>query len=393
MDERLPDRPHKGRGAVSNDRSSRFTALRRERTDDGWAASQLSARHGAPADIEPTRADIGSADADESRRKPTNADVDWLDADAGPHDDPSPYDDPSPDTVVARDASRAALTWNRSPDVPFDRSINPYKGCEHGCVYCFARPTHAYLDLSPGLDFETRIFAKQGAPALLRKELNRKGYTPDTITLGANTDPYQPVERRLGITRGVLEVLEEARHPVCIVTKGSCVDRDADILGRMAARGLARVMVSVTTLDRDLARRLEPRAPTPGRRLAAIRALRAAGVPVGVLVAPIVPALNDSELERILQACAEAGADTGGYVLLRLPHEIKDLFAEWLEAHYPDRKAHVLSLVRQARGGDLYDSAAFEKELVDGLTSDDGLVGNSSGDVQAAFAEADSGKY
>ena len=346
MTERLPDRARKGRGAVSNDRSARFTALQRERTDDGWAGNVYGCRR-KPTDVDGDYVDGADADA---------GDVDGVDPPPAedPYDDP--YDDPSPDTVVARDHGRTALTWNHSPDVPFDRSINPYKGCEHGCVYCFARPTHAYLDLSPGLDFETRIFAKEDAPELLRGELAKPSYKPDTITLGANTDPYQPVERRLRITRRILEVLEEARHPVCIVTKGACADRDADILARMAQRGLARVMVSVTTLDPELARKLEPRAPTPRRRLAVVRTLRAAGVPVGVLAAPMIPALNDSELERILEASAAAGADTAGYVLLRLPHEIKDLFAEWLAAHYPDRKDHVLSLVGQMRGGKLYDS-------------------------------------
>jgi DNA repair photolyase len=328
MNARMPDKPRKGRGAVSNDRSRRFTALAYERTDDGWASRSTAAPVAAQS------ADPGPGEA--------------------PWDDP--YDDPPPDTVVGRDASRRALAWNRSPDVPFDRSINPYKGCEHGCVYCFARPTHAYLDLSPGLDFETKIFAKFDAPEQLRAELAKPSYRPATITLGANTDPYQPVERRLGITRRILEVLEEARHPVCIVTKGAAADRDADILARMAERNLARVMLSVTTLDRDLARRLEPRAPTPARRLAAIRTLRAAGVPVGVLAAPMIPALNDGELERLLAAAAEAGADTAGYVLLRLPHEIKDLFAAWLDAHYPARKARVLSLIRQQRGGRAYDA-------------------------------------
>jgi DNA repair photolyase len=258
--------------------------------------------------------------------------------------------------VIGRDAGSAALAWNRSPDVPFDRALNPYKGCEHGCVYCFARPTHAYLDLSPGLDFETRIFAKADAPERLRRELAKPGYTPATITLGANTDPYQPAERRLEISRRVLEVLAEARHPVCIVTKGAAVTRDADILAELAAQRLARVMLSVTTLDRDLARKLEPRAPAPARRLEAIRTLTAAGVPVGVLVAPVIPALTDHELEAILAAAAAAGADTAGYVLLRLPHEIKDLFAEWLEAHAPARKARVLARVRDSRGGGLYDS-------------------------------------
>ncbi|MBK1671106.1 radical SAM protein [Rhodovibrio sodomensis] len=324
MDERIPDRARRGRGAVSNHRSSRFTALQRERTDDGWAGARSA--QGACGD---------AADAP--------ADDDALEG-------------PSPQTVIGIDRSKSALAWNGSPDVPFDRSLNPYKGCEHGCVYCFARPTHAYLDLSPGLDFETRIFAKPDAPDLLRRELAKPGYRPATITLGANTDPYQPAERDHGISRALLAVLEEARHPVCIVTKGAAVTRDADILGRMAARNLARVMVSVTTLDRALCRTLEPRAPQPARRLRAVRALTDAGVPTGVLAAPMIPALNDWELERILEAAADHGADTAGYVLLRLPHEIKHLMEEWLDAHAPGKKDHVLSLIRQARDGALYDA-------------------------------------
>ena len=330
MDERIPDRARKGRGAVSNDRSGRFTALQRERTDDGWAGARSAAA--------PTRADVADSPADD------------LASDAGT------LEGPSPQTVIGTERSKSALAWNASPDVPFDRSLNPYKGCEHGCVYCFARPTHAYLDLSPGLDFETRIFAKPDAPELLRRELAKPGYRPATITLGANTDPYQPAEREHRISRRLLEVLEEARHPVCIVTKGAAVMRDADILGRMAEAKLARVMVSVTTLDRDLCRKLEPRAPQPARRLRAVRTLVDAGVPTGVLAAPMIPALNDWELERILEAAAEHGADTAGYVLLRLPHEIKHLMAEWLDAHAPGKKEHVLSLVRQARDGALYDA-------------------------------------
>ena len=324
MDTRIPDRARKGRGAVSNDRSTRFTALRRERTDDGWAGARSA---GSACD------DAADAPADDDRLV-----------------------GPGPRTSIGIDRSKTALAWNSSPDVPFDRSLNPYKGCEHGCVYCFARPTHAYLDLSPGLDFETRIFAKPDAPQLLRRELAKPGYSPATITLGANTDPYQPAERDHRITRALLEVLEEARHPVCIVTKGAAVTRDADILGRMARRNLARVMVSVTTLDRELCRTLEPRAPQPARRLQAVRTLSHAGVPTGVLAAPMIPALNDWELERILAAAAEHGADTAGYVLLRLPHEIKHLMAEWLDAHAPGKKDHVLSLVRQARDGALYDA-------------------------------------
>src|SRR5262245_54560584 len=260
-------------------------------------------------------------------------------------------------TEVIPEATRRILTTNDSPDVPFDRSINPYKGCEHGCVYCFARPTHAYLGLSPGLDFESKIFSKPEAPALLRQELARRGYRCEMIALGANTDPYQPVERDLRITRGILEVLAEHRHPVGIVTKSNLVLRDLDLLREMASENLAAVFVSITTLDPELARRMEPRAPTPSRRVEAVRELSAAGVPVGVLASPMIPGLNDSELESILEAGADAGARTAGYVLLRLPHEVKELFEEWIHVHYPTRAARVLHLVRECRGGELYDSS------------------------------------
>jgi DNA repair photolyase len=271
--------------------------------------------------------------------------------------DPPPEEDaPAPlRTVVTPESSRTILTRNDSPDVPFDVSINPYRGCEHGCVYCFARPTHAYLGLSPGLDFESRIVSKPDAPALLRRALGRPGYRPEPIALGANTDPYQPVERRLRITRGILEVLAEHRHPVTIVTKSDLVLRDLDLLGPLAAQRLAGVMVSLTTLDNDLARRMEPRAPEPGRRLRALGELGRAGVPAGVLTSPMILGLNDHELERLLEAAVEAGARSAGYILLRLPLEIKDLFRDWLQAHYPLKADRVLGLVRDTRGGRLYD--------------------------------------
>lgn len=259
-------------------------------------------------------------------------------------------------TTVTPEQTRTILSRNDSPDISFDRSINPYKGCEHGCVYCFARPTHSYLGLSPGLDFETKIVSKPEAARLLREELRRPGYRCEVIALGANTDPYQPVERELKITRSILEVLKEHRHPVGIVTKGSLVLRDLDLLAPMAVMRLATVMISITTLDRDLARRMEPRAASPERRLATLRALNEAGVPTGVLSSPMIPGLNDAELERILEAAASAGARTAGYVILRLPHELQSIFGEWLEAHYPLRAAHVLNLVRETRGGKLYDS-------------------------------------
>jgi DNA repair photolyase len=259
-------------------------------------------------------------------------------------------------TVVTPDSTRSILARNDSPDVPFDVSINPYRGCEHGCIYCFARPTHAYLGLSPGLDFETRIFSKPRAAELLREELSKKSYVCQPIALGANTDPYQPVERELGITRSILEVLAEHEHAVSVVTKSQLVLRDLDILGPMAKKDLASVFVSITTLDPELARRMEPRASTPEKRLETIRGLSEAGVPCGVLASPMIPALNDSELERILKESALAGAVTAGYILLRLPLELKDLFSEWLEAHYPTKAKHVEALVRETRGGALYRS-------------------------------------
>jgi len=260
-------------------------------------------------------------------------------------------------TTVTPEITRTIISTNDSPDIPFDRSINPYRGCEHGCVYCFARPTHAYLGLSPGLDFETRLFSKPDAARLLREELRRPGYTCRTIALGANTDPYQPIERGLGITRAVLEVLAEHRHPVTVVTKSALVERDLDLLAAMARDRLASVMVSIGTLDGALARRMEPRAATPSRRLATLRALAAAGVPTGVLASPMIPGLNDSEVEAIVAAAAGTGAVSADYVVLRLPLEIKDLFREWLESQVPLRAGRVLALVRDLRGGRLYDPA------------------------------------
>ena len=248
------------------------------------------------------------------------------------------------------------ITRNSSPDIPFDRSINPYRGCEHGCIYCYARPSHAWLGLSPGQDFETRLVMKPDAARLLRRELAGKGYRPRVIALGTNTDPYQPIERKHRITREILEVLRDCRHPVGIVTKSSLVLRDRDILGDMAADNLVRVYVSVTTLDRELARRMEPRAPTPARRLGTIAALAAADIPVGAMFAPVIPGLNDHEMEAILAAAHAAGAASAGHVLLRLPLEVAALFREWLEAHYPDRAVRVMKLVRDCRGGRDNDS-------------------------------------
>src|SRR6202167_141832 len=265
-------------------------------------------------------------------------------------------------TTVTADVTRKIIARNDSPDISFDRSINPYRGCEHGCVYCFARPTHAYLGLSPGLDFESKLFMKPNAPELLERELSAPGYVPKIIAIGTNTDPYQPIERRYQIMRGILEVLDRAGHPVGIVTKSSLVLRDLDILARMARRDLVKVAISVTTLDAKLARIMEPRAPSPARRLEALRQLVNAGIPTSTLVAPVIPAINDAELERILEAVAEAGVRNAGYVLLRLPLEVRDLFREWLMANFPDRYRHVFKLVRDTRGGKDYDSS-FGKRM------------------------------
>ena len=299
--------PRKGRGAISNP-AVRFESTARDAFDDGWG---------------------------------TLADLSEL---------------PPLPTTLLRERAKSAMAWNESPDIGFDRSINPYRGCEHGCVYCYARPSHAYVGYSPGLDFETKLLFKPDLPALLEKELSRPGYVAKPVALGANTDPYQPIERGLLITRQVLEVLERFGHPVTIVTKSAGVLRDLDILGRMAKRNLVHVCLSVTTLDPVLARRMEPRAATPLRRLQAIRALTEAGVPAGVLAAPMIPGLNDAELERILSESCKAGATRAGYVLLRLPLEIRQLFEEWLQAHVPDRAARVLALVRETRDGRAYDS-------------------------------------
>ncbi|MFL6626567.1 MAG: PA0069 family radical SAM protein [Burkholderiaceae bacterium] len=278
-------------------------------------------------------------------------DLDYLDA----------LRDDLPDAAIPTETTlveaKSIISRNDSPDIGFDRSINPFLGCEHGCIYCYARPTHAYLGLSPGLDFETKLTAKTNAAALLRKELSARNYQPQLIALGANTDPYQPVEKELQVTRAVLQVLDEFNHPVAITTKSALVVRDIDILGPMAARGLARVAMSIGTIDAAIARAMEPRANSPARRLQAIEKLTRAGVPTSVIVAPIVPALTDAHLERVIELAANAGADSAHYVLLRLPLEVRDLFVEWLEAHYPLRAKHVMSLVNQMRGGKDYDAA------------------------------------
>ncbi|MGE0577186.1 PA0069 family radical SAM protein [Reyranella sp.] len=323
-DDPIPEPVHRGRGALSNE-SSRYDSEKRIRTTDGWEAG--SPEGGASAE---------AADDDDAL--------------------------PPLRTTLTRDATRTILARNSSPDIPFDRSINPYRGCEHGCIYCFARPTHAYLGLSPGLDFETKILFKPDAAALLTAELASPKYRPDVIAMGTNTDPYQPVERELKITRQILRVLSDFNNPVGIVTKNHMVTRDIDILGGMARRNLAEVFVSVTTLDKDLARTMEPRASAPHRRLAAIRALAAAGVPVGVMTSPMIPGLNDHEMEAILEAASDAGATRAGFIVLRLPLEIKELFEEWLRQHRPDRAERVLSLIRQLRGGALYQ-AEFGKRM------------------------------
>ena len=259
-------------------------------------------------------------------------------------------------TELRIEVPRSLITYNRSPDLPFDRSINPYRGCEHGCIYCFARPSHAYLGLSPGLDFETRLVARPEAAAVLRRELSARAYRVDTIAIGTNTDPYQPLERDMGITRACLEVLAEFNHPVAIVTKGTLVERDIDILAPMAALGLARVGISVTTLDADLARRMEPRAPSPARRLAVIRRLSGAGIPVRVMASPMVPGLTDHELEAILAEGKAAGAEAASWIMLRLPREVSALWQEWLAEHAPGKAARVMARLREMHGGKDYDA-------------------------------------
>ncbi len=290
----------KGRGARSNE-TSRFLTGQREDFDDGWTAED---------------------------------------------DQPKPLR-----TVIQPDHAKTIIASNDSPDIGFNRSINPYRGCEHGCIYCYARPAHAYLGLSPGLDFESKLFFKPFAHELLGKELSKKAYRPQVIHIGGDTDPYQPAERRLRVTRQVIETLYRFKHPFTLITKSALVLRDLDILGPAAAEGLCRVALSVTTLDRKLARSMEPRAATPGKRLEAVKALSAAGIPTAVMFAPVIPALNDHELEAVLEASAQAGARTAGYVVIRLPREISSLFQQWLSSDHPGRAARVMSLIRQTRGG------------------------------------------
>ena len=315
-----PRTPVRGRGAVSNPRG-RFEKTAHESFDDGWNLEDAPQPHAA--------------------------------------------------TQLFIDHARSIITRNDSPDIPFTQSVNPYRGCEHGCVYCYARPAHAYLDLSPGLDFETKLFYKPDAAALLERELRKPGYKPEWISLGANTDPWQPVERKLGITRGILEVLARFRHPVGIVTKGAVlIERDLDLLADMARDGLVFVAISVTTLDPELKRKLEPRASAPATRLRVIRRLADAGIPTMALFSPVIPFVNDAELERVLEAVREAGAQRANYVMLRLPHEVKTLFRDWLDTHMPLKAAHVMSLVQQLRGGRDYDADYGQRMRGQGVYAD-----------------------
>lgn len=302
-----PIRAHKGRGAASNP-EGRFESIRHHTEDDGWQSA-------------------------------------LLDEEA-----------PRPRTEVTEERARSVITRNDSPDIAFDQAINPYRGCEHGCIYCFARPSHSYLDLSPGLDFETKLRAKGNLAEVLRAELAKRGYKVSPINIGSNTDPYQPIEKRWRLTRAALEVLVECHHPCTIVTKNALVERDLDLLVTLARENLVQVFVSVNSLDNHLAAKLEPRACAPHRRIKAIRTLAAAGVPVGVLVAPIIPALNDKDMEAVLEQAHAAGARCAGYTVVRLPYELKALFREWLALHAPQRADHVMSLVQQMNGGRDYDS-------------------------------------
>ncbi|MAN46236.1 MAG: radical SAM protein [Hyphomonas sp.] len=301
---------HRGRGAISN-QTGRFEKETHEAFDDGWST---------------------------------------IEEDAG-----------RLETQLMKDTARTIITFNKSPDIHFDRSVNPYRGCEHGCIYCFARPSHAWGGLSPGLDFESKLFFKDNAVELLKRELSKPGYLPRPIALGINTDAYQPIERELGLTRSLLEVLARYRHPVSLLTKSALIQRDIDLIAPMSHAPIVRVGISLTTLDRTLARKMEPRAATPQRRLDTIKALTEAGIPVTVMTAPIIPGLNDHEIETLLEAAADHGATGAGYVLLRLPYEIKDLFHEWLAQHVPDRAARVVNLLREMRGGKDYDAKWFER--------------------------------
>ncbi|ALK29715.1 radical SAM domain-containing protein [Burkholderia plantarii] len=326
-----PPVPRKGRGAVGN-LQGRYETDQRERVDDGW---QAGAGHDAGDE----------ADGDDA---------------AGPR----------LRTLVFDERAKSILTRNASPDIPFNVSLNPYRGCEHGCIYCFARPTHSYLGLSPGLDFESRIYAKVNAAELLERELGKRGYVPEPIALGVNTDAYQPCERERRITRDVIQVMHDHGQPFAAITKSSLIERDLDLLAPMAGREQVIAAVTITTLDADLARALEPRAATPSRRLRTIRALREAGVPVGVSIAPVIPFVTEPDLERVLEACAEAGATHASYIVLRLPWEVAPLFREWLGAHFPDRAERVMARVRDMRGGKDYESDFRSRMKGEGLWAD-----------------------
>jgi DNA repair photolyase len=311
----LPDHAQKGRGAVANWLSTRFESETRVRVDDGWQ---------------------GLYEDEENLPKKL-------------------------ETVIGIDTSRSVINYNDSPDLGFDRSINPYRGCEHGCVYCFARPSHAYLGFSPGLDFESRLFIKQDAPELLRKELNKPSYKPENIILGINTDAYQPIERKYEITRRIIEVFAEFRHPFTLITKSALILRDLDLIAPLAAAHLVHVCISLCTLNADLHRVMEPRAARPDKRLQVVKALTDAGVKVAVLTAPVIPAINDHEMETIMEAAVQNGATYTGYSFLRLPWELKDMFIQWLAEHFPGRKEHTLSLLREIHGGKLYNSTFGER--------------------------------
>ncbi len=318
--EAMPPQPllkaHKGRGAVSN-LQGRYELLAREAFDDGWAGGDD---------------DAAGAEIAEGNTTPA-----WK-------------------TLLTEENAKSILSRNASPDIPFNVSLNPYRGCEHGCIYCFARPTHSYLGLSPGLDFESRIFAKLNAPELLRRELAKPSYVPESIALGVNTDAYQPCERNLRLTRRILEVLHECEHPVALITKSALVERDIDLLAAMAAKRQAAVAITITTLDAHIARTLEPRAAAPSRRLRTIRTLTNAGIPVGVSIAPVIPFVTEPDLERVLAAAADAGAINASYIVLRLPWEVSPLFQQWLQAHFPERAQRVMNRIRDMRGGKDYDA-------------------------------------
>ena len=341
-----PLAPRKGRGAVSN-LAHRFSQDAREWFDDGWVAPDTP-------DSIASRADWESAEAVFDAESEASA------------DDDAP---PSLATEIRLEDCKSALCSNDSPDLPFERSLNPYRGCEHGCIYCFARPTHSYLGLSPGLDFETRIIAKPNIAAVLRRELAAPGYRPSPVVIGAATDCYQPAERDLRLTRALIEVLAEARHPFSVITKSSAVEHDLDLIVPLAARGLAAVYVTITTLDAALARQLEPRAATPARRLRTLRTLAAAGVPTGVSVAPQIPFINN-DMEQVLQAARDAGAARAFYTVLRLPWEVAPLFQEWLAAHFPDRAARVMARVRDMRGGRDYQAQFGRRMQGEGVWAD-----------------------